>query len=179
MGVKVGTAVPAPEPALRKGARGLSEFNFQQFVCAQIMTEDERLALMKQMDGSGAAPVVAAASSAVVSSYACTLPVLTTAVGRHREFSSLAELCEEENFDDFPLEGPRTGAWCLNFLRRRHTPTDHHLSFRTIARLQPDSWGMAEHEQLLKMIELGGCFDQLDLSNLACADMAFRRLQVI
>jgi hypothetical protein len=140
------------------------------------MTDADLMEFMTQFKvGSG----LLALTSATMSSDARTLPVLSTAVGRHREFSSLAELCEEELFDDFPLTGPRTAHWCLNFLRRRHTPTDHHMSFRTMARLGSDAWGMGEHEQLLKMIELAGSFDQLDLSNLAWAEMAFRRIQVI
>jgi len=53
------------------------------------------------------------------------------------------------------------------------------MTFRFIARLQPDAWGMGEREQLLKMIELAGSFDQLELTNLAWAEKAFRRIQVI
>jgi len=171
-----GDRVPAPVDALRRGHRGLSEFIHQQFVCARRMTDADLTEFMSQFKLGGGQSSLALAA---VSSDARTLPVLSTAVGRHREFSTLAELCEEEIFDDFPLTGPRTAHWCMNFLRRRHTPTDHHMSFRTMARLGSDAWGMGEHEQLLKMIELAGSFDQLDLSNLAWADMAFRRIQVI
>mmetsp|Transcript_102511 Transcript_102511/g.330659 ORF Transcript_102511/g.330659 Transcript_102511/m.330659 type:complete len:439 (+) Transcript_102511:461-1777(+) len=175
-GVAPGDRVPSPAASLRRGHRGLSECVPSQFVCARRMTDADLKEFMMHFKLGGGHSSL---TSATLSSDARTLPVLSTAVGRHREFSSLAELCEEELFDDFPLTGPRTAHWCLNFLRRRHTPTDHHMSFRTMARLGSDAWGMGEHEQLLKMVELAGSFDQLDLSNLAWAEMAFRRIQVI
>ncbi|CAK0822825.1 unnamed protein product, partial [Prorocentrum cordatum] len=108
-----------------------------------------------------------------------TLTVKSGPRGRGREWREVVGACEEEPFGDFPVAGPRSAWWCLDFLRRRHTPTDHHLMFKTTARLQSEQWGAQEHEQLMKYIELAGTYDQLDLSNCAFAEAIFRRAQTI
>ncbi|CAK0789849.1 unnamed protein product, partial [Prorocentrum cordatum] len=108
-----------------------------------------------------------------------TLTVKSGPRGRGREWREVVDACEEEPFGDFPVAGPRSAWWCLDFLRRRHTPTDHHLMFKTTARLQSEQWGVQEHEQLMKYIELAGTYDQLDLSNCAFAEAIFRRAQTI
>jgi len=108
-----------------------------------------------------------------------TLAIRSGALGRQRDFCSLAEDCVEEAFDDFPLTGPRTTAWCIQFLRRRRCPMDHHMMFRTITKLPTDAWGMSEHEHLCQLVELAGVYDQLDLTNCAFAEAAFRRIQTI
>ncbi len=51
--------------------------------------------------------------------------------------------------------------------------------FRTTAKLQAESWGVGEHENIMKVIELAGQYDQLDLSNCAFAEALFRRAQTI
>ena len=40
-------------------------------------------------------------------------------------------------------------------------------------------WGVMEHENLMKVLDKMGRFDGLDLSNIAAAEMAFRRVQLI
>jgi hypothetical protein len=40
-------------------------------------------------------------------------------------------------------------------------------------------WGVMEHENLMKVLDKIGRFDGLDLSNIAAAEMAFRRVQLI
>ena len=108
-----------------------------------------------------------------------TLAIKFAGGSRHRDFGSLHEDCEQEDFDDFPLSGPRTVLWCLCFLRRRRVPTDHHAMFKNVARLNADSWGVSEHENLCQMLTLGGEYDQLDLTNCAWSEAALRRLQTI
>ena len=51
--------------------------------------------------------------------------------------------------------------------------------FRSTAKLQPEQWGVQEHEGLMKLLELAGEFDQLDLTNCAFAEAIFRRAQTI
>ncbi|CAK0857017.1 unnamed protein product [Prorocentrum cordatum] len=105
--------------------------------------------------------------------------VMSLRGGEGREWREVVDACEEEPFGDFPVAGPRSAWWCLDFLRRRHTPTDHHPMFKTTARLQSEQWGVQEHEQLMKYIELAGTYDRLDLSNCAFAEATFRRAQTI
>ena len=51
--------------------------------------------------------------------------------------------------------------------------------FKTTAKLQTEQWGVQEHEQLMKYLELAGTYDQLDLSNCAFAEAILRRAQTI
>ena len=69
--------------------------------------------------------------------------------------------------------------WCCDFIRRRSSASDHHQMWRTTARLQPEQWGVTEHEALLNIVELAGTFDQLDFSNCVFAEAILRRVQVI
>ena len=90
-----------------------------------------------------------------------------------------AEL-REEKFDDWAIPGPRTSLWCSRFLNRRNGgPLDHHRWWVSTHNLKPDSWGVAEHESLMKIVDKLGRYDGLDLSNVAGAELAFRRLQLI
>lgn len=50
---------------------------------------------------------------------------------------------------------------------------------RTTAKLSADAWGMGEHGQLMKLVDLAGSYDQLDLTNCSWAEAAFRRAQVV
>jgi hypothetical protein len=174
IGIKRGDVVPEPDRRLRRGHRGLSEYNHGLFVCAVKMLKSSQESLR---DTRAAPPSLPDGEKA--SSDARTLPIATRPSGRHRDFKEVAELCQEEDFEDFPLKGPRTASWCLRFLQRRHAPVDHHMSFKINARCKSDAWGMQEHEQLLKMVELAGSYDQVDLSNMAWAELCFRRIQTI
>ncbi|CAK0828904.1 unnamed protein product [Prorocentrum cordatum] len=108
-----------------------------------------------------------------------TLAIKFNPQGRMRDWRDVVDSCQQEDFEDFPVSGPRSMSWCLHFLRRRHTPLDHHLMFRSTCSLKPEQWGVAEHETLLRIIELAGQYDQLDVTNLACMEAAARRVQTI
>ncbi|CAK0894817.1 unnamed protein product, partial [Prorocentrum cordatum] len=108
-----------------------------------------------------------------------TLAIKFNPQGRMRDWRDVVDSCQQEEFEDFPVSGPRSMSWCLHFLRRRHTPLDHHLMFRSTCSLKPEQWGVAEHETLLRIIELAGQYDQLDVTNLACMEAAARRVQTI
>ncbi|CAK0890061.1 unnamed protein product, partial [Prorocentrum cordatum] len=108
-----------------------------------------------------------------------TLAIKFNPQGRMRDWRDVVDSCQQEEFEDFPVSGPRSMSWCLHFLRRRHTPLDHHLMFRSTCSLKPEQWGVAEHATLLRIIELAGQYDQLDVTNLACMEAAARRVQTI
>ncbi|CAK0895979.1 unnamed protein product, partial [Prorocentrum cordatum] len=61
----------------------------------------------------------------------------------------------------------------------KHTPLGQHLAFRSTCSLKPEQRGVAEHETLPRIIELAGQYDQLVISNLACAGAAAMRVQTI
>lgn len=102
-------------------------------------------------------------------------------MGRNeRIWRDVAKDIHEEPFDEWGVPGPRTTKWCVQFLNRRNGgPIDHHRWWMSNLGLQSDSWGVAEHENLMKIIDKMGRYDGLDLTNLASAEMAFRRLQLI
>lgn len=107
---------------------------------------------------------------------------MSTNAGKRRKLQ-WRELCmkaQEENFSDWPVPGPRTVRWCLDFLNRRGGgPLDHHKWWVSTHRLTDDLWGVAEHEWIMKMADSAGCYDQVDLCNLSHMEWAFRRAQLI
>ncbi|CAK0799614.1 unnamed protein product, partial [Prorocentrum cordatum] len=173
--IEVGDWVGAPGLALRE--RGLFEVGPGRAIAVHLaaLDKDAFVASLRPAASSGEAPV----SGAAAASDARALPMRTGARGRGREWRDVVDACEEEPFGDFPVAGPRSTSWCLDFLRRRHTPTDRHLMFKTTARLQTEQWGAQEHEQLMMYLELAGTYDRLDLSNCAFAEEILRRAQTI
>ena len=78
------------------------------------------------------------------------------------------------------MPGPRTSAWCVRFLNRRNGgPSDHHRWWVQNHALKHDAWGVAEHDNLMKILDRLGRYDGLDLANLAGVEVAFRRLQLM
>ena len=69
--------------------------------------------------------------------------------GRDADASSDDDDSSEEDLSDFYVSGPRPTAWCMRWLRARRSPLDHHLLWRTTAKLEPSAWGVELHELLL------------------------------
>ena len=99
---------------------------------------------------------------------------------RHREWKDISDDTTTEVFRDWPVKGPRTSAWCVDFLTKQAGGAeDHHLLWKTQAKLNSGDWGVGEHELLMSMIKLAAEYDQLDLGNSACMEVAFKRAQTI
>ena len=97
-----------------------------------------------------------------------------------RQWRDVSKEVRQETFEDWSVPGPRTSEWCVRFLNRRNGgPTDHHRWWVQNYALKNDAWGVAEHDTLMKIVDKLGRYDGLDLSNLAGAELAFRRLQLI
>lgn len=97
-----------------------------------------------------------------------------------RQWRDVSKDTKEEVIADWAVPGPRTAEWCIRFLNRRNGgPMDHHRWWMQNHSLKNDSWGASEHDTLMKIIDKLGRFDGLDLANLAGAELAFRRLQLI
>jgi len=109
------------------------------------------------------------------------LPVLYNRSGqRRREWREVVEDLHEVTFDSWPVAGPRTSNWVAAFFRRRGVgPEDHHRWWRTVCRLSAVDWGVGEHSQCCRYLEVAGCFDQLDLGNVAVIELVARRIQTI
>ncbi|CAK0801276.1 unnamed protein product [Prorocentrum cordatum] len=115
------------------------------------------------------------------SSDARVLPVRYAPSGeRLRSWANVTESANESAIDHWPVKGPRTAQWVARFMARRSTgPEDHHLWWRSTARLNASEWGVAEHGQLCSYLEAAGSVDQLDLSNLVVMEKIARRLQTM
>ena len=99
---------------------------------------------------------------------------------RFREFRDVANDSQLETFGDWPLEGPRTGQWCVEYLTRQGTGAlEHHQLWRSQARLGAQDWGVQEHENLMHILKYAASYDQLDLVNLAAVELLLRRVQTI
>ncbi|CAE8597430.1 unnamed protein product [Polarella glacialis] len=99
---------------------------------------------------------------------------------RCREWREGCEELREETFTDYPLTGPRTSSWCMKYLNRQPGgAADRHALWRQGSKVSPSDWGVAEHETLLEAVKLAMSYDQLELANLACFEILFRRLQTI
>ena len=97
-----------------------------------------------------------------------------------RQWRDLSREVRQEDFSDWVVPGPRTASWCVQYINRKNGgPTDHHKWWSQAHGLKPDSWGMAEHDNLSKVLDRLGRYDGLDLTNLSGAELIFRRLQLI
>eukprot|EP00959_Pyramimonas_sp_CCMP1952_P405616 8501195-Pyramimonas_sp.AAC.1 len=77
------------------------------------------------------------------------------------------------------IPGPRTTRWCLDFLRRRNGPLAHHEWWKSTAKLNSDDYGVSFHEAVLRAVQTGAEYDQLDLVNLASMEHLLRSAQLI
>ncbi|CAK0898367.1 unnamed protein product [Prorocentrum cordatum] len=158
--IEVGDWVGTPSLALHD--RGLFEVAPGRAIVVHLtaLDKDAFAASLRPAASVGDAP----GGGAAATGDARALPVRTGPRGRGREWRDVVDSSTSRRLD---------------FLRGRRTPTDHHLMFKTTARLQMEQWGVQEHEQLMKYFELAGSYDQLDLSNCAFAEAILRRAQTI
>ena len=99
---------------------------------------------------------------------------------RRREWGSVVSELHEVRFDEWPISGPRTTNWVAAFFERRGTgPEDHHRWWRSVCHLQVEDWGVSEHHQCCRYLEMAGTYDQLDLGNIGVLELIARRLETI
>ena len=90
-----------------------------------------------------------------------------------QEFRSVA-------FTEFAVPGPRTVTWCCTFLDRRGGgPRDHHKWWKTVNKLYDDMWGVVEHSLAMQALEIAGCYDGLDVTNIAAVELLLRKAQLV
>ena len=109
------------------------------------------------------------------------LPIREMGGRRHREWSSVGDVCTEIEMKQWPIEGPRSAIWVVQFLARLANggPEPYHRWWRSATKLGMADWGVPEHQQLCRYLHLMGCYDQLDIGNLAVSEAICRRLQLI
>lgn len=83
-----------------------------------------------------------------------------------RLWRDVARDSKEEAFADWSIPEPRTTSWCVRYINRRNGgPSDHNRWWVSNNGLQPDSWGVQEHETLMKIVDKLGRFDGLDVTD--------------
>eukprot|EP00973_Karenia_brevis_P088537 12275871-Karenia_brevis.AAC.1 len=59
------------------------------------------------------------------------------------------------------------------------SPLAWHSKWRADAKLQPSDAGVSTHELSCKLLQTMVCYDQLDIGNLAAAEIIARQLQIV
>ena len=99
---------------------------------------------------------------------------------RYRGFEASVTEMREEEYDDWPLEGPRTTKWlCLSMGRSAPSPVARHHRWLRDAEIPNGDRSRHEHHILSWMLETAVCYDCLQVSNLAAFEILARRLQHI
>ena len=110
-----------------------------------------------------------------------TLPVVFDTHGeRHRLWREVANALGSDEFNDWPVEGPRTMKWLAKFWARQGcSPTqwsDKHL--QTTGYSNTDR-SVHELRCVAEVVESAGCYDQMNLASLASFELLARRWQLI
>jgi hypothetical protein len=99
---------------------------------------------------------------------------------RYRSLVSAVNAFEQTDFKDWPLEGPRTALWLAKELSKSGmNPISRHSHWRHENNIKDDERSGTIHELLSEVLELMITYDQLDISNLACAETLSRHMQLI
>jgi len=99
---------------------------------------------------------------------------------RHRDFREAVSRLTQSEWDSWPLTGPRTFLWCMRFISESDMhPRARHVRWKAATQLSTGDAGVAEHEMIMRILELALCFDQLQASELACMEMLIRKAQMI
>ena len=98
---------------------------------------------------------------------------------RLRSWREVVADVEEAALYDFPVEGPRTVRWCVEFIgRKRGGPMDHHRWWVQNYGLDETDPAVAQHELTMNVLELFGKYDQLNLANSAGLEILLREAQL-
>lgn len=100
--------------------------------------------------------------------------------GRWRRLEDAALLSRQEDFADFPLDGPRVTGWLLQTLRKISLDfMGHHEKWVRQSNIRGNDRAIFEHRTLCRALQLLCCYDQLCLPNLAGVEAMTRRLTTI
>lgn len=99
---------------------------------------------------------------------------------RFKEFRQGVQDCKPVEFGDWPVAGPRTVKYVISqMLDHGGSALGHHQAWRVACKLQPTDGPAMEHEAWSKVLQTMLTYDQLDICNLASAEMVVRALQKI
>ena len=99
---------------------------------------------------------------------------------RHRRLEDAQPLFVEDDFEDWPLDGDRTMMHGARELRRQGlTFTSHHDKWSTQSGVAQSSRALKEHKVLCLALHYMTTYDQLNLPNIAAAELINLRRQLI
>ena len=99
---------------------------------------------------------------------------------RFKEFRDAVQEAKPCEFSDWPIAGPRTTKYVISqMLDHGGSPLGHHQAWRVACKLQPSDGPAQEHEAWSRVLQAMMTYDQLDVSNLASAELVVRALQKI
>ena len=76
-------------------------------------------------------------------------------------------------WDDWPIGGPRTVMWVASYIAEHYsTPGQRHSRFVQEGRLHQTDTGVAAHSVFMKILQYAACCDQVDLPQLARAELS-------
>jgi hypothetical protein len=110
-----------------------------------------------------------------------TLPCAFDSQGdRFMEWREVASLVTEDEFKDWPLEGPRTMLWLTKFWSRQGTTPRQWLSkYLSEHKYSETDRSSYELRVLAEVMEKGGSYDCLNVASLASFELIARRWQLI
>jgi len=99
---------------------------------------------------------------------------------RDREWVDASDGSVETSYSDWPVKGPRTVSWCMEFLQTQSGgASGHHLTWRRLAGVSPEDYGVNEHSLILEAMAIAAKYDQINLKNSAAFELLARRMQTI
>ena len=98
---------------------------------------------------------------------------------RRADFRVMVAQMVELPWPDWPVRGPRTLLWVLQYMAQRSgTPTAHHQRWLAETGLDPESPGVDIHQMGCMVLESAVTYDQEHATNLAHLELVARSVQV-
>ena len=107
------------------------------------------------------------------------MPVTHRGGARHKDWGIIAETISEDKIPQWPIDEPRTTAWCVKYMLKEGGAALHHECWKSRRRLDIAHYGVEIHELLSRVLETLGTYDQLNVGNLAGCELIVRHLQLI
>eukprot|EP00959_Pyramimonas_sp_CCMP1952_P058798 1227986-Pyramimonas_sp.AAC.1 len=98
---------------------------------------------------------------------------------RFKDFKIAVDLVTETAWDSWPLTGPRTTKWCLQFtLQTNGHPRALHSWWKSTCGLSIADPGVSDHEAAMKAVEYALTYDQVNAAELSFVELLLRRAQL-
>ncbi|CAK0857511.1 unnamed protein product [Prorocentrum cordatum] len=98
---------------------------------------------------------------------------------RFKDFKIAVDLVTETAWVSWPLTGPRTTKWCLQFiLQTNGHPRARHSWWKSTCSLSIADLGVSDHETAMKALEYALTYDQVNAAEVSFVELLLRRAQL-